>query len=276
MLVTRNVQRSRHCYHARVTDAFYVADGDGYVATEHTRGPWSPKHQHGGPPTALIAHVVQRMAPELRLARITVDFLRPVPIDRVAVRVEPVRAGAKVQRFAATLLHDGNAAARATLTLVRPTGVDVPTMRDDEQLPPPERSSPFQFPFFREACGYHTAMESRLALGTFGRGRVAIWMRQRVALLPDTVPSPVERVLVAADTGSGVSAGIEHTSHTGINFDLTVALHRTLEGEWVGLDSVSSYEPAGIGLANTRILDVRGPVGHALQGLVIERRPDAR
>jgi hypothetical protein len=118
-------------------------------------------------------------------------------------------------------------------------------------------------------------MESRLALGRFGRGRVAIWMRQRVPLLPGVAPSPVERVLVAADSGSGVSAGIEHASHTAINFDLTVALHRPLDGEWVGLDSVSTYEPLGLGLADTRVLDVRGPVGRALQGLVIERRPEA-
>jgi hypothetical protein len=117
-------------------------------------------------------------------------------------------------------------------------------------------------------------MESRLALGHFGRGRVAIWMRQRVPLLPDTPPSPTERVLVAADSGSGVSAGIDHARHTAINFDLTVALHRALEGEWVGLDSVSTYDGAGLGLADTRVLDVRGTVGRALQGLVLERRAD--
>jgi hypothetical protein len=99
-------------------------------------------------------------------------------------------------------------------------------------------------------------------------------MRQRVPLVAGAAPSPVERVLVAADSGSGVSAGIEHASHTAINFDLTVALHRPLAGEWVGLDSVSTYEPSGLGLADTRVVDVRGTVGRALQGLVIERRPD--
>jgi len=55
-----------------------------------------------------------------------------------------------------------------------------------------------------------------------------------------------------------------------------VALHRPLEGEWVGLDSVSTYEPMGLGLADTRVLDVRGPIGRVLQGLVVERRPEPR
>jgi hypothetical protein len=172
-----------------------------------------------------------------------------------------------------TLLHGDAAVAHAVLTLVRTPGVPISPVPAEAPLPPPERATPFQFPFFREPTGYHTAMESRLALGTFGRGRVAIWMRQRMPLLPDAAPSPVERVLVAADSGSGVSAGIEHAIHTAINFDLTVALHRPLEGEWVGLDSVSTYEPAGLGLADTRILDARGPIGRGLQGLVLERRP---
>jgi len=165
--------------------------------------------------------------------------------------------------------------AHAVVTLVRPAGVDVPAPVTAATIAPPEIARPFQFPFFREPLGYHTAMESRLALGHFGRGRVAIWMRQRMPLIAGATPSPVERVLVAADSGSGVSAGIEHASHTAINFDLTVALHRPLHGEWVGLDSISTYEPAGLGLADTRVLDVRGTIGRALQGLVIERRPAA-
>jgi hypothetical protein len=258
-----------------VTDAFYTLDGDRYVATEHTRGPWSPKHQHGGPPAALIAHVAHAAAPEFAIARITVDFLRPVPIDRLGVRIETLRAGSKVQRLLGTLLHGETPVAHAVLTLVRPTGVGVPSPPSAAVLLPPELSQPFQFPFFREPNGYHTAMESRLALGHFGRGRVAIWMRQRIPLIAGSTPSPVERVLVAADSGSGVSAGIELASHTAINFDLTVALHRPLVGEWVGLDSVSAYEPSGLGLADTRVADVQGTVGRVLQGLVIERRPEA-
>ena len=133
-------------------------------------------------------------------------------------------------------------------------------------------SRPFQFPFFREPDGYHTAMETRLARGEFGSGRVAAWMRQRVPLVPDQSPSPLERVLVAADSGSGVSAALDHRLQSAVNPDLTVALSRPLEGEWVGLDSVSIYEPSGIGLADTRICDPRGTIGRVLQGLVLEAR----
>jgi hypothetical protein len=256
-----------------MTEAFFVPDGDGWRATSHTRGPWSAMHQHGGPPAALIAHVLEAAVPELLVARFTVDFLRPVPIDRVRVRLEPVRHGAKVQRWTGLLLHGDTTVAHATITLIRRDTVAVTPIADGATLPPPEASAPFQFPFFREPDGYHTAMESRLARGEFGSGRAAVWMRQRVPLVPDAAPSPLERVLIAADSGSGVSAAIDHRLQTAVNADLTVALSRPLEGEWVGLDSISTYEPHGIGLADTRLCDPRGTVGRTLQALVLEARP---
>jgi len=257
---------------AAVSDAFFVPDGDGWLATSHTRGPWSPVHQHGGPPAALIAHVVESAAPELFVARVTVDFLRPVPIDRVTVRAEPLRAGARVQRQIARLLHGDAVVAHAVLTLIRPEPIEVAPPVDALPLPPPEASRPFLFPFFREPDGYHTAMELRLALGEWGSGRSAAWMRQRVPLLPGAAPSPLERVLIAADSASGVSAAIDHRVQSAINADLTVALFRPLEGEWVGLDSVSTYQPSGVGLADTRLCDGRGTIGRVLQGLVLGAR----
>ena len=256
-----------------MTDAFFIPDGDAWVATPHTRGPWSPMHQHGGPPAALIGHVVEAAAPELFVARLTVDFLRPVPIDRLHVRLEPLRAGSKVQRRIGVLLHTDTVVAYAVITLMRRSPGSVTPLTDAPGLPLPEASRPFQFPFFREAEGYHTAMETRLARGEWGTGRVAAWMRQRVPLVPDAAPSPLERVLVAADSGSGVSAAIDHRMQSAINADLTVAVSRPLEGEWVGLDSISTYESSGIGLADTRICDPRGTAGRALQGLVLEGRP---
>jgi len=255
-----------------MTDAFFLPDGDGWVATSHTRGPWSRTHQHGGPPAALIAHVVEAAVPEFAVARFTIDFLRPVPIDRLHVRLEPLRHGSKVQRWIGRLLHADATVAHATITLIRRDHVSIETLADAPALPLPEASAPFQFPFFREAHGYHTAMETRLARGEFGSGRAAAWMRQRVPLVPGAPPSPLERVLIAADSGSGVSAAIDHRRQTAVNADLTLALSRPLEGEWVGLDSSSTYEPHGIGLADTRICDTRGTVGRVLQSLVLEER----
>jgi len=33
-----------------MAEAFFLRDGNSFVPTELTRGPWDPKAQHGGPP----------------------------------------------------------------------------------------------------------------------------------------------------------------------------------------------------------------------------------
>jgi Thioesterase-like superfamily len=209
------------------------------------------------------------------VARITVDFLRPVPIDRVTVTVETLRAGAKVQRLVARLLHEERVVAQALAVLARTATVTVTSPAHDPPLPPPEDGQSFEFPFFNEAVSYHAAMEVRIVRGEWGSGRVAAWMRQRMPLVAGTPTSPLERVLVAADSGSGVSAAIEHKRFTAINADLSVSVQRPLEGEWVGMDCVSIYEASGVGLADTRLHDRRGPVGRAMQSLIVEARPEA-
>lgn len=257
---------------ARVDDAFYVPDGAGFLATVHTRGPWSAEHQHGGPPSALLARALAAAAPEFTVARITVDFLRPVPIDRVTVAVDTLRAGAKVQRLVARLLHGERLVAQALAVLAHTPTITVTSPVTDPPLPPPESGQPFEFPFFRQPESYHGAMEIRIVRGRWGSGRVAAWMRQRMPLVADTPTSPLERVLVAADSGSGVSAAIEHARVTAINADLSVSVYRALDGEWVGMDCVSIYEASGIGLADTQLHDRRGPIGRAMQTLIIESR----
>ena len=91
-------------------ESFYSRDGDRLLATELTRGPWSSTLQHGGPPAALLAQAIERAEPEpdrFTVARLTFEFLRPVPIGAFEVRTETVRAGRQAQRLAGALVHDG-------------------------------------------------------------------------------------------------------------------------------------------------------------------------
>lgn len=57
-----------------------------------------------------------------------------------------------------------------------------------------------------------------------------------------------------------------------VNADLTVAVHREAQGEWICLDSVSQLDDRGIGLTSSRILDTAGTVGHATQTLLVAAR----
>ena len=85
-------------------------------------------------------------------------------------------------------------------------------------------------------------------------------------------PSPLQRVLIAADSGNGVSATLDWSRYLFINVDLSVHLHRLPAGEWVCLEAVTIPEPTGVGLADTAVYDERGPLGRALQTLLVRER----
>ena len=74
----------------------------------------------------------------------------------------------------------------------------------------------------------------------------------RAALVAGEQPTPLQRVLIAADSGNGVSATLDWSRYVFINVDLTVHLHRLPAGEWVCLDAITVPEPTGVGLADTR------------------------
>jgi len=66
---------------AGLADAFFESDGDGFVPTELTRGPWDPDAQHAGPPAALLGREIERHAAgadgtnPTRVGRITFEIL---------------------------------------------------------------------------------------------------------------------------------------------------------------------------------------------------------
>ena len=96
------------------------------------------------------------------------------------------------------------------------------------------------------------------------------WMR--MPLLDDSKPSPLERVLVAADIGNGVSQRVSPFEFTFVNPDLTVTLHHPAQGDWVGLAARTVLDRAGAGVADTRLYDQRGPIGRGIQTLLIRKR----
>jgi hypothetical protein len=259
-----------------IPDAYFVPDGDRFVATEHTRGPWSPNHQHGGPPSALLARAFERLLAEhpMMIVRMTVDLLSPVPIGPLEVTASVSRAGRKVQRLDGALTADGRVVCRATAVAMRVTDIGVSAAADPLDLPAPSASAPFVFPFFRGGLGYAVAVETRLARGIWGQGDAALWIRTRMPLVAGETPSPVQRVMIAADSGNGIAVVVDPKQWTFVNADVAVALHRPAAGEWVGVDARTVVQPSGIGMTTSRLLDERGVIGVVTQSLVIDaRRP---
>ncbi|HEX2032280.1 MAG TPA: acyl-CoA thioesterase domain-containing protein [Actinomycetota bacterium] len=126
-----------------MADAFYVPDGDRFVPTELTRGPWSADAQHAGPPAALLGRAIEALEPvgEMTVARFSMEVLGPVPLRPLRVSAAVVRPGRRVQLVEAALVDDEDEIALAAAWRIRPA--DAPGGQvdlDPLPLPDPEES----------------------------------------------------------------------------------------------------------------------------------------
>ena len=260
-------------------EAFYEADGDRYLATELTRGPWDPGAQHAGPPAALLGREIERLedAGEFQVGRVTCEILRSVPIAPVVVSARVVRPGRRVQLVEAELRDEaGEPLMRASAWRLRTAPLEIPPRGDDPGRAAararagrakPTSSRPAQ------ELGYHSAMEVRFvraassspARRPSGCGCASRWSAGEE-------PSPLQRVLVTADVGNGVSASLDYRRYLFINVDLTVHLERMPAGEWICVDAVTLPQPSGIGTAESVLSDESGRIGRALQTLLVAER----
>jgi hypothetical protein len=252
-------------------EAFFIPDGDRFVPTELTRGPWDPGAQHGGPPAALLGTLLERRHPraDSLVTRFTMEIFRPIPIAPLTVETRVLRPGKRVELLEGALLAGGETILGARAWRIR-LASDVPEV-PPASAPVPPLAAAREVPFFPtgQTVGYHTAMEARFALGAFTEPGPAIaWMRMRVPVLPGEPPTPLARVLCAADSGNGVSSALDYRRWVFVNTELGVYLHRPPAGEWVCLDARTTIGP-GVGLAEATLHDERGPMGLALQSLYV-------
>lgn len=254
--------------------AFYVPDGPRFVSTDLTRGPWSPKDQHAGPPSALLGRAVESLGEgqDFSVARMTVELLRGVPVAPLRVEARVVRPGRRVQLAEAVLRDDGGAEvafARAWLIRRGDTGAEQTAAEPPPFAGPDEARQLDQFnPWGGDS--YFTAIEWRCAAGAFLEpGPATMWMRMRTALVDGETPSPLTRVLAAADSGNGISMELDLSTHLFINTELSVHLFREPVGEWVCLDARTRIGPSGAGLATSALYDASGRIGEGNQALLI-------
>ena len=259
-----------------------MAGGAGrFIATERGRGPWSADHLHAGPPSALLARAIEQAVAgdAVIVTRLTVELLAPVPLGPLDVATVMLRAGRTVRRLEATLTAGDRVVARAAALATRQQSVTFPAVKPEprETPLPPERGEPFAFPVFHgQETGYQTAVDARRVRGGFGENPTTVWIRARVPLVLGEAPTPLQRVMIAADSGNGVAVVLDPARYTFVNADLSVYLHRMPAGEWVCLEAVSIPEPTGVGLSTSRLWDREGPIGWALQSLVVEARTTTR
>jgi acyl-coenzyme A thioesterase PaaI-like protein len=261
-----------------MSSLFAPIDADTVRATMLTRGPWDPQAQHGGAPATLLGRAIEGVAPDagMRVARVTFELMRPVPVAELRVEAELVRPGRRVQLVAARLLHGDQLVMQALALRIRRSPGAAPSV-PPEARPVPPLPGPEAEQHLRLADGDRSfadgGVELRFARGGYlERGPATVWIRLRVPVLPGETPSPLCRALAAADFGNGVSSMLDWDEHLFINPDLTVHLERDPVGEWVALDATTTISPDGSGLAVSALHDERGHIGVALQSLFVDAR----
>ena len=258
-------------------DAFYEPDGELFHATELVRGPWDPGAQHAGPPAALLGRALEQLlgGEGMQVGRVTFEILRSVPIAPVRVSAEILRPGKKVQMLAAELSVEDEVLMRVRGWRLRTEQIEIPPeVTSTPPAPPfPEDAKGFDFFPTGHELGYHSAMELRFAKGGFMElGPATAWLRMRHPLVAGEEPSPLQRTLIAADVGNGISAALDFRRFVFVNVDLTVHLERMPAGEWVCVDATTLPQPSGIGTAESVLADRDGRIGRALQTLLIAER----
>lgn len=259
-------------------ESFFVPDGsEVFVPTDHTIGPWDARSQHGGPPAALLGRAIESGAggEGKRVARVTFDLLRPVPLDPLTVSCEVVRPGRRVDLVEASLSAGGTVVMRASAWRIRTATLELPEPAPEPVTGPDGAVSlePFGNPATHTDDYYLAAMDIRFVEGAFlAGGPATAWFRARHLLVAGEDNSPLTAVLIAIDSASGISAELDPREWLFINPDLDVHLARYPSDEWVCIDARSHIEPSGIGMAGATIRDRTGVIGRSSQSLLIAPR----
>lgn len=256
--------------------AYYLPHGDGrYEPTRATESPWDRKAQHGGPPAALLAHAIdQTVKAPMRIGRISLDFLGPIPLREVVVEVSPVKPGRRVRLSEARMSVDGRLAVTARAWHIA-TGDSPPAPEEDRIVPPPVPSRPTSEQFYPglDDWGYGRSIEWRFTRGGFDTlGAADVWTRVRLPLIDGVALTAQDRVLIAADSANGLSLSLPLENWFSIPPSMTATLLRPPVGGWVHLACRTHLADDGIGLAHGDMFDAMGLVGEVAQPLLVRRR----
>ena len=257
-------------------EAFYLPlGGNRFEPTRATESPWDSGAQHGGPPSALLAHLAADAAPATdagrRAARISVDFLGAIPRRELTVEVSPVRPGRRIDLTEAVMTVEGRTVAVARIWSLA-VGPTPPVVTEGTPPPAVPDTSAQVLPELGD-WGFGQALEWRYTAGSPEEpGPADVWTRVRVPLIAGQPLTALDRTLVAADAANGISVELPIDSWWSIPPGMTTHLTREPEGEWVHLSCHTQIAADGIGLCLGTLSDARGSIGEVSQPLLVRAR----
>ncbi len=240
---------------------FVPIDADRVQPTRFAQSLWGQDHLNGPAVVGLAAHALEAAfgSPDFLPARLTVDLFRAARGVPTTTAVKLVRDGRRVRNSECDVVQDGVTVARATLVQYRlaeaPAGEEWFATTDFE---PPAVIDDGLAPYISsDGVGWTRAIAEHQ---NTGRKR---YVNRPIDVIEGQVNTPFVRAAVTAEGTSMVTnlgtAGIGY-----INGDLTVALTRLPQDDWVGVEAETHWAAHGIAVGATTLYDSAGPIGTGL------------
>ncbi len=254
-------------------ESIYRVEGAIADTSAFAGGPWSPKLQHGAAPSSLICWAVERLPSPvpMRIARLTVDLMRPVPVAPLAIETEIVREGRKIQLVSVRLLADGEEVVRASALRIRIDPKEMPAIAGGRPWNCRCRSIAARPISSRPRRPSERHRDAHGQGGFRIPGPAAVWYRATRPIVEGAAISPLMRAVIAADFCNGTSSVFDMKDWTFINADLSVSLgaSRSVSG------SSRRRDLGGTRLGGHRRRATgrrHGYFGRAVQSVIFEKR----
>ncbi|KJF16525.1 thioesterase family protein [Acidithrix ferrooxidans] len=228
---------------------FYERIGDGkFFPNEATIGPWSSDAQHGGPPCALLAKMMDDFSrsDSTFISKISIEFLKPVLFGVVEVSLRIVRPGYKVSLVEGELAVNGEPTLRGRAWRLRKTPNRVPEVSMAEGLVlDPEAFEVLNL----DAFPYISNIEWRFEEGSFyDPGPVLVHARPKIPLISNETTSGLAEMIIVADSANGISQELTMGEFVYVPVDLMISiLDEPIPGEFIKYDARTRIDPGGVG-----------------------------
>ena len=254
-------------------------DYEVFESTDGTRSNWDPDIQHGSPPLALLTKSIEDLAGTtagdgLRIGRLTLDILGPIPVATVRVRAWVERPGSRISLMCADMVADRPDGSRRTVARVSAWLLAPSDTRDaatDRHPPLAEGRAMKVAHAWEGAPGYLETVTWRRQETPEGAA-AEVWLSPLVPLVDSEPTTPLQRLAMVVDSANGIGAALDPERFVFMNTDTAVHLHRLPTGEDFGVRARGSIGPDGIGVTTAEIFDRRGFIGTCAQTLLVQRR----
>lgn len=240
---------------------FAQTEQDTFLPTAYAQSHWGPDHLNGPALVGLVARSLESSfgLPEFLPARLTVDLFKAARGVPTSTKLALVRDGRRVRNAECELIQDGVTVVRATLVQYRRS--EPP--RGQEWVAPTTFTGPIERDHTRgigigsDAVGWTSAIADHQ---NTSRKR---FVNRTIDVVENESNSPFVRAAMAAEGTSLVTnlgtAGVGY-----INGDLTVALSRLPEDDWIGVQADSHLAADGVSVGTSTLFDGSGAFGSGM------------